>query len=138
MSIVVFGATGGTGRHVVGQALAAGHRVRAVVRREGVLDPGAGLTEIVVPDLADGEAVTRAIAGQNAVVSALGTNAKGPVSVCTNGIASILAGMARTGVRRLVAVSAHGAAETHDRSPYSLICGPPWPTRCATRRRWRS
>jgi len=121
MNIVVFGATGGTGRHVVGQALAAGHRVRAVVRREGVLDPGAGLTEIVVPDLADGEAVTRAIAGQNAVVSALGTNAKGPVSVCTNGIASILAGMARTGVRRLVAVSAHGAAETHDRSPYSLI-----------------
>jgi uncharacterized protein YbjT (DUF2867 family) len=33
---------------------------------------------------------------------------------------SILGAMSSSGVQRLVAVSAHGAAETHDRSLYSL------------------
>jgi uncharacterized protein YbjT (DUF2867 family) len=32
MRLTVFGATGGTGRHVVQQALADGHQVTAVVR----------------------------------------------------------------------------------------------------------
>lgn len=32
MRLTVFGATGGVGREVVGQALAAGHEVTAVVR----------------------------------------------------------------------------------------------------------
>lgn len=120
MKIVVFGATGGTGREVVTQALAAGHRVTAVVRRPGALAEHPGLQLAVAPDLADSVMVDQAVGGHDAVICSLGTNAKGPVSVCADGIRSILEAMSSSGVRRLVAVSAHGAAETHDRSLYSL------------------
>lgn len=119
MNIVIFGASGGTGREIAGQAVAGGHRVTAVVRRPGALPARAGLRVEVIPDLGDPAAVDAATAGQDAVISALGTNAKGPVSVCADGIRAILGSMARTGPRRLVVVSAHGAAETHDGSLYS-------------------
>ncbi|GAB3956987.1 hypothetical protein GCM10027614_71050 [Micromonospora vulcania] len=41
------------------------------------------------------------------------------MTVCTDGVRSILLAMNRTGVRRLVVVSAHGAAESNDGSFYA-------------------
>jgi uncharacterized protein YbjT (DUF2867 family) len=119
MRIVVFGASGGTGRHAVHRATSAGHQVTAVTRRPGVF-ADAGVREVVVPELTVPGALDHVVQDQDAVISALGTNAKGPVSVCAEGIRAVLTAMERTGTRRLVAVSAHGAAETHDRSLYSL------------------
>lgn len=55
MRITVFGATGGIGRHVVDQALGAGHEVRALVREEGRL-AGSERLSVVVGDIADGDA----------------------------------------------------------------------------------
>ncbi|MGM1063454.1 NAD(P)-dependent oxidoreductase [Saccharothrix sp. Mg75] len=133
--LVVLGATGGTGRAVVEVALRAGHRVTAVTRRADALPPAPGLTVAVVPDLshpdlshpgpahprpARGDRLAEAVAGHDAVVSALGTSARGPVTVCTDGVRAALRAMTATGVRRLVVVSAHGAAESRDRSPYLL------------------
>ncbi|GAA2590084.1 SDR family oxidoreductase [Winogradskya consettensis] len=132
MRIVIFGASGGTGRATVDRALAAGHHVTAVVRRAGALVVGAaqearrgsgvrsGLAAVVVADLTDVDAVGEAVRGHDVVISALGTSERGPVSVCADGITGILAGMDRAGVHRLTAVSAHGAAESHDRSLYCL------------------
>jgi len=74
-----------------------------------------------VPDLDRPDLIDRAVSDHDAVISALGTNAKGPVSVCTDGIRSILEAMSRSRVRRLIAVSAYGAADTHDGSLYSLV-----------------
>jgi putative NADH-flavin reductase len=119
--IVVFGATGGTGQEAVAQALDAGHRVTAVVRRSGTLQEMPDLQIVVVPDLDRPDLVDRAVSDHDAVISAVGTNAKGPVSVCTDGIRSIIGAMSRCGVRRLIAVSAYGAADTHNRSLYSLV-----------------
>jgi putative NADH-flavin reductase len=120
VNIVVFGATGGTGQETVAQAVAAGHQVTAVVRRAGALQERSGLRVVVVPDLDRADQVDGAVKDQDVVISALGTNAKGPVTVCTDGVRSIIGAMSRTGVHRLIAVSAHGAAETHDHSLYSL------------------
>ena len=120
MKVVVFGATGGTGRETVEQAVGAGHRVTAVVRRRSVFEDAERL-RVVLADFDQPEQMDAAVRGQEVVISALGSNAKGPVSVCTDGVRSILAAMGRTGVRRLVVVSAHGAAESRDRSPYSLV-----------------
>jgi putative NADH-flavin reductase len=64
--------------------------------------------------------VDRAVDSQDVVISALGSNRKGVVTVCANGMRTILPAMQRAGVRRLLAVSAHGAAESHDRSLYVL------------------
>src|SRR6478752_8695699 len=112
VNIVVFGATGGTGRAVVEQAIGAGHQVTAVVRRGGSLAETPGLRVAVVPDWDPPVDLDQAVRGQDAVISALGTAAKGPVSVCTDGVRGIIGAMSRTGVRRLVVVSAHGAADT--------------------------
>ena len=48
MKIVVFGATGSTGRHVVDQSLFAGHDVTAVVRRPDQVAPRPRLVELLV------------------------------------------------------------------------------------------
>jgi len=119
MKLVVFGATGGTGSQVVEQAVAGGHEVTVVVRDPSRLAPMQGVRVVTAgfdrPDLLD-----EAVREQDAVISALGTNAKGPVRVCTDGVTEIVGSMQRTGVHRLVTVSAYGARETHDRSLYSL------------------
>ena len=72
MKFTVFGATGGIGREVVRQALAAGHQVTAVVRdpaRLGVTDAG---LEVVRADLTDPQPLRTAVAGRDAVLSGLG------------------------------------------------------------------
>jgi putative NADH-flavin reductase len=110
MRITVFGATGGTGRHVVEQALDAGHQVTAVVRDPARLGVAAadGLT-VVTAQLDDRAAVGRAVEGADAVVDTLGPPRTGPTTVRTDAASVIIAAMREAGVRRLVVVSAAGA-----------------------------
>ncbi len=119
MRIAVFGATGATGREVVKQALQAGHEVSSLVRTPAGLATHDRL-RVVVGGLDRSDRVAEVVDGADAVISALGTNEKGPVTVCGDGVRSILAAMATHRVRRLVVVSAHGAAESHDHSLYVL------------------
>jgi len=121
VNIVVFGATGGTGGAVVEQAVRAGHQVTAVARRAGSLVETPGLRVVVLPAWDRPADLDLAVRDQDAVISALGTAAKGPVSVCTDGVRAITRAMSRTGVRRLVAVSAYGAADSHDHSLYTRV-----------------
>lgn len=116
--LLVLGASGGTGRAVVDIALRAGHAVTAVVRRADAIPPAPGLTVAVLPVLTE---LAHVVTGHDAVISALGTNDRGPSTVCSDGIRAALLAMKETNVRRLVAVSAHGAAESRDRSLYSLL-----------------
>ena len=77
MKIVVFGASRGVGLEVVKQALKAGHTVTAFVRSpEKFTVKDANLT-VFKGDSMDAEAVEKAIAGQDAVISALGPTALG-------------------------------------------------------------
>jgi putative NADH-flavin reductase len=119
--IAVFGATGGTGRHVVDQAVAAGHDVAVLVRDPARLTTDDARLHVVVGSVEEQDAVDRVVRGRDAVISALGTARRGPTTVCTDGVRAILGAMDREGVRRLVAVSAHGAAESRDRSLYSRV-----------------
>ncbi|MFF5175635.1 NAD(P)-dependent oxidoreductase [Micromonospora sp. NPDC000089] len=119
-TIVVLGATGASGRQVVSTALQRGHDVIAPVRRPGTIPPAAGLVEVTWPDVTDVAALMHALPGAHVVISTLGGADKGPTTVCTDGIRSAVTAMKATGVTRLIAVSAHGVLETHDRSLYSL------------------
>ena len=112
MKIVIFGASGGTGQHLVQQALAQGHTVTAFARNpESILAaPAPGLT-LAKGDIHDGDAVSAAVAGQNAVLSALGARTLGRSDVLDVGVRNILAGMARHGVSRIVVLGAAGATE---------------------------
>jgi uncharacterized protein YbjT (DUF2867 family) len=120
MRVAVLGATGGTGRHVVATALARRHDVVALVRRAQAIDPAPGLREMVWTNLNDPTALVEAFRKVDVVISALGGAAKGPTTVCTDGVRSAIAAMTQVGVARLIAVSAHGVADTHDKSLYSL------------------
>ena len=120
MRFVVLGATGGTGRHVVSNALARGHQVVAFVRRAGAFEPTEGLTEVVWSDVSDGGTFATELAGTDVVISALGGADKGPTSVCTNAMRCAIPAMGSAGVSRLIVVSAHGVLESRDRSLYSL------------------
>lgn len=119
MRVAVVGATGGTGREVVDQALRAGHEVSALVRRPGAL-PAHERLRLVVGEVGQQDAVEGVVRGQDVVVSALGSRGRVPVTVCAEGARAVLAAMGSGQVARLVAVSAHGAAESRDRSPYCV------------------
>src|SRR5215472_6524091 len=73
MKLTIFAATGGIGRQLLTQAVAAGHDVTAVVRSPEKL-PGGGTVRVVKADMADPDpaALESAVAGADAVLSGLG------------------------------------------------------------------
>jgi putative NADH-flavin reductase len=118
MKIAVFGATGATGRLVLARALEAGHEVRAMVRDSGRLPISHEHLHVVVGELADQDAVDATVAGCDVVISTLAGSAGTPA--CTDGVRAILAAMRTKATSRLLVVSAHGAAESRDCSPYVI------------------
>lgn len=108
MKIVVFGATGGTGREVVIQALAAGHDVTALARNPAALDIQHERLEILQGDVMVAETVARAVAGRDVVISALGTSNRGATKVYSAGLMNIIGAMQTFKVKRLICVSATG------------------------------
>ncbi len=114
MRVVIFGATGGTGRHLVEQALARGHQVTAFTRDPAALGVAHERLSVAAGDVQDPDAVARAVAGQDAVLCALGVpaGARGPVTLCGDGTERILAAMALHGVRRIVCQTAFSAGES--------------------------
>ncbi|MFH8433862.1 NAD(P)-dependent oxidoreductase [Streptomyces sp. NPDC018007] len=118
MNITVFGSTGGVGREIVGQALAAGHRVTAVVRDPDrlpeALDRGA-LHDVVRLD--DTPAVRAAVAGRDAVLSGLGSRGRKANGVAERLTERIVSAMEAEGSRRLLAVSAMPAGPKAEGDP---------------------
>jgi FlaA1/EpsC-like NDP-sugar epimerase len=72
MRLLVIGATGGTGRELVQQALAHGHQVTAFVRDPARLQIEHANLRVAKGDVLDYATVEAAMRGQDAVVSALG------------------------------------------------------------------
>jgi putative NADH-flavin reductase len=105
MKITVFAATGGIGRHILEQALTAGHDVTAVVRNPKRLSQE---VRTVTADLAapDPAPLESAIHGADAVLSGLGPRSNSDAGIASQGTRAIVAAMQATGVRRLVVVSA--------------------------------
>jgi uncharacterized protein YbjT (DUF2867 family) len=111
MKILVLGATGGTGRLVVRDAAAKGHSVVALVRSAARANlPGA---ELIEGDATNEITLGRALDGCDAVVSALGTGMGfRKVSLLTEATRALVPEMTRSGVRRLVCVSALGVGDS--------------------------
>ncbi|MEU9315343.1 NAD(P)H-binding protein [Streptomyces sp. NPDC048295] len=107
MRITVFGATGGIGQEVVRQAVAAGHEVTAVVRDPARLPvPLSDVQVHTVARVDDPEALREAVAGRDAVLSALGSRGRKADGVAERLTGAVLAAMEAEGVRRLLVVSA--------------------------------
>ena len=106
MKLTIVAATGGIGRQLLEQAVAAGHDVTAVARNPRTL-PGTP-SRAVAADLAsaDPAALQPAVAGADAVLSALGPRTKADAGVAARGTKMIVQAMQGAGVRRLIVVSA--------------------------------
>ncbi len=103
---VIVAATGGIGRQLLLQAIAAGHDVTAVVRNPQLL-PDLHM-RVVRADLThpDQEILQEAVHGADVVLSALGARTAAQAGVASHGTRAIVQAMQSTGVRRLLAVSA--------------------------------
>jgi putative NADH-flavin reductase len=118
MQIALFGATGGTGREVLAQALAQGHGVTALVRDPAKLADQSGLTTIA-GDVLDQDPVDRCVAGADAVVCVLGSH-RGQAPVEAHGTERILAAMREQAVRRLIVVTSLGVGDSRSQLPWGV------------------
>lgn len=108
MKIIVFGATGRTGREVIRQAVAQGHSVAAFVRNSARLPADLPLS-VTKGDVMDGAAVADAIRDNEAVLSTLGANDLKQSRLLETAAANIVAGMELHSVSRLIVLGAAGA-----------------------------
>lgn len=120
MKLTLFAATGGTGRHLLDQAVAAGHDVTIVVRNPSVL---ARQVRTVQADLtsADPAQLKEAVAGADAVLSALGPRRRAEAGIVSRGTQAIVEAMEATAVRRLVVISVAGIATPPEPGSRSLL-----------------
>lgn len=106
MKLTVFGATGGTGKEIVRQALDAGHEVTAVVRDPARFPVTGDRLEVFHADLSDLQALRPAVAGRDAVLSGLGARSRKDAGIAARLTRTVLGALEAEGVRRLVVVSA--------------------------------
>ncbi|MGH1345370.1 MAG: NAD(P)-dependent oxidoreductase [Nannocystales bacterium] len=116
-TLALLGATRGIGRSLLEQALERGYQVRALVRRGSSLDVQHPNLTIVRGDATEPEDVAELLAGTDAVLSALGAPARNKDKIRTRAAHATVDAMRKTGVRRLVAVSVYGIAETREHVP---------------------
>ena len=112
MQIALFGATGGTGRQVLEQAVAAGHNVTALLRDPAKIEARSGVT-LIQGDVLDQEATSRCVQESDAVICVLGSGV-GVEPVEAQGTQRILEAMQTHGVRRLIAVTSLGVGDSRE------------------------
>lgn len=115
MKVIVFGASGRTGLQIVEQALAAGHQVTAFVRSPAKVAIQHKNLTLFQGDVTDPAAVEKAVAGQEAVVSALGPTRPPVPGMMETSAKNIVAAIRKAGVRRLVSTSGAGVHDPEDR-----------------------
>ncbi|MCK1667723.1 NAD(P)H-binding protein [Bradyrhizobium sp. 153] len=114
-SVLVLGASGRLGRRIVDGLLGHRHRVRAFIHRDNVLDSHIGL-ELFRGDVYDGEAVSNALRGVDAVISALGSAAAPLKNVTSTAMQHLVPAMAASGIRRIVSATGSAAWRDQERS----------------------
>lgn len=112
MKISIIGATGGTGKELVRQALDRGHEVRALVRNPGKLDIRHERLTLLKGDVANHEALKLSMKEVDAVFCALGAPAKEKQLVRAEGTAQIIRCMEASGLKRLVCMTVLGNGES--------------------------
>ena len=114
--LLIIGATGGTGRQLVTQALERGYAVTALVRDPSKLRVDHPQLTVVQGDVLDGGAVDAAMRGQEAVLSALGHKRYFyPTRILSEGTRNILRAMETHGVPRLVCETSLGIGDSAGR-----------------------
>jgi len=116
MRVLVIGATGGTGREIVRQALERKMTVTAFVRRSRGPDEEHAALRVVRGDVLDPDSLHAAAAGQDAVLCALGHKRFFyPNRILSKGTENLVAAMKRRRVDRLVCETSLGIGDSFGR-----------------------
>ena len=111
--ILILGAAGPTGRHIVSQALRRGYDVTALVRSPEKAADLKG-ARLLVGDARDEKALRQAVKGRDAVISALGTPASPfrEVTLLSTATRALVSAMKAERVSRLVSITGIGAGDS--------------------------
>lgn len=113
MKVIVFGATGSIGKHLVLQALAKGDEVTAFARNvEGLKELDQNRLTLVSGDVFNPENVNKAVKDQDVVCITLGSGKGRKGTVRSQGTKNVIAAMKAHGVKRLICQTTLGAGDS--------------------------
>jgi putative NADH-flavin reductase len=118
MKLTIFGASGGTGKHLVRNALARGHDVVAYVRTPDKLDIRHHNLRFVVGDIQDKELVAQAVDGADAVINAIGPSPNSSNDLMETAARNIISAMRTHNVQRLIWSTGAGIRAPQDQPSF--------------------
>jgi putative NADH-flavin reductase len=119
MNIVIFGATGATGRELVQQALDR-HQVTAVAREPADLKIDHDRLKVVKGDILDPPSIESALEGNEAVLSTLGIRIFKKNTIISEGTRNILAAMKKIGIPRFICETALGLGDSRGQPAWAF------------------
>jgi putative NADH-flavin reductase len=118
VKLLILGATGRLGRQLVTQALAKGHDITILARDRSKVDLQHERLRVVEGDAKNTAALSDAMRGQDAVISALGRGLSFKSEhLMEQSVPGILATMQANGIRRLMFTSAMGVGDSYRDAP---------------------
>ena len=116
MNLLIIGATGGTGRALLEQALARGHTVTVLVRNPKKVKTQHDRLTLMQGNVLDFDSVDRAAKGKDAVLSALGHKRfLIKTSILSEGTRNIVKALEKNGVKRFVCETSLGVGDSRGR-----------------------
>src|SRR5215208_4350639 len=112
VKVLIIGATGATGQILMREALAQDHEVTALARNPSALAPEDHRLRVLQGNALDVSSVEAAVAGQDAVLSALGTRSARPTTLFSESTHNVISAMNKHGVRRLVCITGVGVGDS--------------------------
>lgn len=109
MNILILGATGRVGSHIVSHALQGGHHVTVLVRTPEKVQPLHDSLTIIQGNVLNQEDVARAVQGKDVVISALNTDG---TTTLSDSMAFIIGAMTHEGIERIITVGTAGILQS--------------------------
>lgn len=119
MRVIIFGATGKTGRHTGRRALDEGHQVTAFGRSVDQLEVDEPALDVFKGDVFEAKSVAEAVAGHDAAIVCLGSTSLRDKNTLSAGTKNVIDAMADQAVERLVVMSAAGVGESWKQIPWT-------------------
>lgn len=133
MQVTVFGASGRVGKQLTTELLAQGHTVVACVHSNRSSLPKSSHLRILTGDIHDSDYVVKAIAGSDAIISALGSWGTKSKDIVSSATEQIIPAMNAAKISRYISVTGNvavvpgeniGLISTASRFIFGIIAGP--------------
>lgn len=113
MKIILFGATGPTGKLILENLIKENHQVTCFVRNPGKIHIKSDLITVITGSILDAKAIEMALRGQELVISALGSKPTLKDKTMSQAATLIVQAMEKQNVKRIIVISTLGIKETY-------------------------